>query len=71
MHLFIKQLKISITLNNSQKDDNNKKEKGDIEKDSVGLIVVTSWLSNLITYSTSCSYSFVQMEYKALKPNIY
>lgn len=55
------------TLNNSQQDNYDEKEKCNVKHDAVDLVIVAIWWFNFITNTTTGSHSFVKMEDKALK----
>lgn len=60
-----------ITLNNGQENDNNEKEEGDVEKDTVCLVVVAIWWSNFITDTTTGSHTLGEKEEKLKDINDY
>ncbi len=51
-----------LTLDDGQKDDNDEEEKGDVKKDAVELIGVTSGVLDLVTYAPSCSHPNIHVE---------
>lgn len=53
------------TLNDGQKDNNDKEEEGYVENDAIDFIFVADGVANFVTYTTTCSHTLVQMEYKA------
>lgn len=57
----------SLTLNDSQKDDNNKEEKTNVKQNSVNFRIVPVSRFNYITNATSSPYTLVQIEHKTLK----
>ena len=48
-----------LTLNDGQKNDNDKEEKCDIEDDTIEFVLVTVWRLDFITDTTTGSYTFV------------
>ena len=53
------------TLDNCQQDDDDQEEEGEVEEDPDVLIVVAIRWFNLVSDTTACSHSFVEMEDKA------
>lgn len=53
---------LELTLDNGQEDDNDEEEEGDVKKDTVELIGVTSWVLDLIPNASSCPHPNVHVE---------
>lgn len=58
-----------LTLDDCQEDHNDKKEEGDIKDHPIYFIFITSWVLNLVSNTTSCSYSHIHVEHVALEEN--
>lgn len=57
---------VCLTLDDGQEDYNDKKEEGDVKDDAIDLILVTSWVLNLVTNPSTCSHTYVHVEHVAL-----
>lgn len=57
----------SLTLDDGQEDYNDKKEEGDVKDDAIDLILVTSWVLNLVTNPSTCSDTHIHVEHVALR----
>lgn len=55
-----------LTLDDSQEDYNDKEEESDVEDDPVDLILITSWILNQVTNSSTCSHSHIHVEHVTL-----
>lgn len=58
---------LQLALNNSQQNDNNEEEESDVKHDTIDLVVVAIRFADFIADTTTGSYTFVQVEYEALK----
>lgn len=56
-----------FTLNNSEKNNDDKKEECNIKHDTINFVIITIWFSNFVTDTTTGSYTFVQMKNETLK----
>lgn len=56
-----------LTLNDSQQNDDDKEEEGDVKHDSVDFIVVSIWGFDLVSNTSSGSHSLVQVEHETLQ----
>lgn len=56
----------SLTLDDGQKDYNDKEEEGDVKDDAIDLILVTRWVFNLVTDPSTCSHTYIHVEHVAL-----
>ena len=69
--LEFKKSKISIlihcTLDDSQQDNNNEEEEWNVEKDSVSFQWITVRGLKLVSNTSACSNTFIEMEHEALK----
>lgn len=62
--------KLAHTLNNSQQNDNYEEEERNIEHNTINLVIVTIRFTDLVTYATTSSYSFIKMEDETLVKEI-
>ena len=56
----------SLTLDDGQKDYNDKEEEGDVKDDAVDLILVTRRVFNLVTDPSTGSHTYIHVEHVAL-----
>lgn len=57
---------VCLTLNDGQEDYNDKKEEGNVKNDAIYLILVTSWILNLVTNPATCSHTYIHVKHVAL-----
>jgi len=54
--------KTSLTLNDGQQDDDDKKEKSDVEDHPIEFILIPCWVLNLVSYTSTCPHTHVHVE---------
>lgn len=55
------------TLDDSQQDDNDKEEEGDVEDHSVQLVFISSWVLDFVSNTTASAYTDVHVEQVTLQ----
>lgn len=56
-----------FTLDNSEKNNDDKEEKCNIKHDTINFVIITIWFPDFVTDTTTGSYAFVQMKNETLK----
>lgn len=51
-----------FTLNDGKQDDDDKEEEGDVEDHTIEFILITCWILNLISYTSSSSHTHIHVE---------
>lgn len=54
--------KTNLTLNDGQQDDDDKKEKSDVEDHTIEFILVPCWVLNLVSYTSTCPNTHIHVE---------
>lgn len=56
-----------LTLDNSQEDNDDEEEKGDVEKDAVELVGVSGRVLDLVPYASPCPHPDIHVEEVTLR----
>lgn len=51
-----------LTLDNSQQDDNDEEEEGDVKDHTIELVLIPGWVLNLVSYTPTSTHTHVHME---------